>query len=545
MTSPPELFFISSLSPKISLTAPHSTICGVPSISVEMAPNRPRKTRRPAGNVLDILNNVNNPDANNTSERVARTRSQTTHQMGVYEIPVTPPEPESEPEPEPQPELKTEGVDSGRTLRSRLRSHDNPRPTPGRGPDESVNDLQVSFSQQNQPDGSPESTHHTNDPFEYGFHEFSNAEDEEELGDDSPQEQLDLEPFFNENDAHRQPQDNSPPDSQYQPSSGGSQSEPEDQLAVVIDHREGTHRTSGHARSADQDDPVPSNEPPSVPETPPTRHKPARQAVLAGGPSNIEEQAVEQLDEDDGHSTRGLRIWFIQAIEGSSAENNWRRLCCEGRSLRHYRENPIPDYLQGSRQLIAEIRSLYKEILDTTHLSGVQQNQLENLWESIFADAKQIFEFAAEKSRDRGEGSGMLDQFEAHLIPRMVNLVLFSFKTYRLLGQPARTQLHDTLNWLLQCCIRVDDYRKVGYLDPAVRSKSIRMPLKRLMKALRLGQLNDNVPAEAEFAQSEMLPSQERTRLDIPSSQAPWTPWEEAVLRDALEEYSGRYLHIC
>lgn len=499
--------------------------------------------------VVDIINGINR-----SSTRATRQRRQTTPRASIYDIPVSP---------EKYAEAPTQSSDEGDSAQEPSEPTPNQQPASEEGEewverqessDNNDGDVESEISEtpQNDDENEPE------DPFQVHVNLFSDAN---EASSDSRERSL--------SEALEEPSVNSlEPRAESSPEPV-SEAGLDDRVAVVIPSHASGHQADGEdgeRREVDDENPSGSQNS-SVPDTPPAQPPRPTHSARTRAEDYDRDFAIEsdgQLDDDSKHelmnwdqnqrgaptelptaesnqtqtegngALREMRSWFWKEIDRSAMETNWRVLYTQSRELRRYRSNPMPEYLRESDCLIAHLRDIYKEIISFEEFSSIMEEQLEDLRESIFTDAKQIFEYASETIRD----ASVLDQFEAHLIPKMVTLVQFSFRTFTILGRSAARQLNGTLDLVLRCSVRVDDYRKAGYLPAQARSRKLHLPLKRLKAALREGRLNNHLqPSVA--TQTEPQPSQLPTQNSIPSSYVSWTPIEEEALIEGLQRFTS------
>ncbi|CAI7637658.1 unnamed protein product [Penicillium pancosmium] len=226
---------------------------------------------------------------------------------------------------------------------------------------------------------------------------------------------------------------------------------------------------------------------------------------------------------------RDLRHWFVREVKKTSVGPEWNKLNERGRVLKAYAISPRPKYLESLYQLFAEYRNLYKEAIERGGLTEPLRKQLQNIRGSIVTEVRQLFEHASEVLQE----SSVLDQFEAHFIPKMVILTQLGFRIYRITDGQARDQLHQTLDLLSICIGLVKRY--MGLLTPSYRSGTLVQPLQRVIKALENGQLRAHWPDPA---------NDQHGWADIPPVIHRWTVNEERVLRHGMVRYvdDGQYL---
>ncbi|KAJ5984147.1 hypothetical protein N7481_006246 [Penicillium waksmanii] len=219
---------------------------------------------------------------------------------------------------------------------------------------------------------------------------------------------------------------------------------------------------------------------------------------------------------------RDLRHWFVREVKKTSVGPEWNKLNEKGRSLKAYAISPRPKYLESLYQLFAEYRNLYKEAIERGGLTEILRKQLQNIRESIVTEVRQLFEHTSEVLQE----SSVLDQFEAHFIPKMVILTQLGFRIYRITDGQTRDQLYRTLDLLLVCISLIKRY--MGLLTPSYRSGTLVQPLQRVMKALENGQLRAHWPGPA---------NDQHDWADIPPVTHHWTVNEERVLRHGMVRY--------
>jgi hypothetical protein len=225
---------------------------------------------------------------------------------------------------------------------------------------------------------------------------------------------------------------------------------------------------------------------------------------------------------------RDLRHWFGREIGKTSVGPGWNKLNEKGRGLKAYAISPRPKYLEFLYQLFAEYRTLYKEAIEHGGVTERLGKQLQNIKESIVTEVRQLFEHASEMLQE----SSVLDQFEAHFIPKMVILTQLGFRVYRMTDGRAHDQLRHALDLMSVCIGLIKQY--MGLLSPIYRSFSLAQPLQRVIKALENGQLRDHSPVET---------NDQHHWADIPPVTHRWTVNEERVLRYGMVKYvdDGQY----
>lgn len=538
----------------------------------------PKKRRTRHSDAVDILNGINR-----TSPRLSRKRRQTAPRENIYDIPVSP-EPPAETAPKekdvttsltspPSSDDQSAQESSGPVPDYQLAPEEDEEWNEGQEPsdddDDEDEDEEVSETPRHNQEEEP------GDPFQDHLDLFSSDVNEAASGssEGSPSE-VAGEQSSAESQPESTPEAVSAPES-AQESAGESgpapvsEVGPDDGVTVVIQAHGSGHQADGEERNVDDDSP-PASQYASIPERPsaqpPRNTRSARtraddyeQGFVIDSLSDSADSEHEREDEDQDHDLRGrprpveiptvesnqsenrgngdgirreLRDWFSKEIDESPMETEWRKLWAQGAELRRHRSSGIPEYLEETHRLIVHVREIYEEITQSKQFSSTQETTLAVSRADIFADVRQVFEYASERTQD----ASVLNQFEAHMIPRMVTLIQFSFRAFTILGRPAADQFHGTLDLVLRCSVRIDDYRKTGFLPALARSRPLRLPLKRLMAALKDGRLDHHLPAQLRPTQPQ--PSQPLTP-GITPPRVPWTPQEEEALLDGLRRYTG------
>ncbi|KAJ5089816.1 hypothetical protein N7532_008500 [Penicillium argentinense] len=154
------------------------------------------------------------------------------------------------------------------------------------------------------------------------------------------------------------------------------------------------------------------------------------------------------------------------------------------------------------------------------------EDQMKNVKDMIVTEAGQLFEHASEQLQD----STVLDQFEAHFIPRFISLTQLAFRVYQATNSLAHQQLRHTFDLIFVCVeTLIGGYFNSGLLEPKFRSRGLVAPLRRVMKALDSGQLIAHGTTQRKRGPEVFA--------DIPPVVKGWSQGEIQVLRDAYIQY--------
>ncbi|KAJ5136724.1 hypothetical protein N7448_005278 [Penicillium atrosanguineum] len=464
-----------------------------------MAPARTRRVRQTEP--WNILNNVNNPVTQKSPATASKAprRRHTTHRANIYDVPASP-------EPAELPETPS------RTLRSGLRSQQNRLSTPE--PD-------LSYNEENY-DAPPEEDAPSDEAAESSEDEESEDDKDkstgnrlsEELGSDGP--------------------------------------------ITSMSRSSGDRDANGDNNDAPGSSPIPS-----IPETPrpaptqPTNPLPDEffdqfeirsddempdQDQAEGSPevqelldsqllsSQFNEQTQTETDIDRAYR-RKLQEWFDQEMEMLDLKNESQVILQKAKWLRKQATRPKPDELSAPFAIVTELRHILKEIVETKYLSLDLKKDLRNLKDSLFLEFVRLRRYAMWETKDE-PSAYLIDQFQAYITPRVITLILYGFKLYRILGESASAQLQDTLLLLIQSGLKTREAVESGYLvkqddfeNASDWTRPIHPPLRRILNYLHA-----------------RTPSEESTIFSVNSKrEEPWTRQEGLALIEGLQQYNGQY----
>lgn len=477
-----------------------------------MAPARSRRGRKTES--WDILNSINTTESQESPVSNKARRRHTTHRGNIYDLPVSP-----QPAPAKPPRTPS------RILRSGLRSQKHGPAT-----------LEPDLTHGEQNHDAPPAEHAESD-------EASESSEDEEIGHDD-----------NESTVNQE-----------------SEVLGSDRSSASLIRPSSDRDTNGDENDA------PESPSPSIPETP----RPAPAATKNALPVEFFDQFESRSDDempdlnedqdqnqDEGspevqelldlqlfdsrfheHTQtetdvdrvyrRELKKWFNQEMEVIDLTNESRTIFQRSKWLRKQAKQPKPDELSAPFAIVTELRHIYKEIVETDHVSLDFKSELRNLTDSLFLEFVRLRHYAMWETKDEPTAY-LIDQFQAYIIPRIITLILYGFKLYRILGEPARAQIQDILFLLIHCGLKTKDAVESGYLvkrydfeNASDWTRPIHQPLRRMLKSLK-----------------SSTPGVESTVFLVKSNrEEPWTRQEGSALIGGLQQYSGKdprfHLFIC
>jgi hypothetical protein len=477
-----------------------------------MAPARSRRERKTES--WDILNSINTAETQKSPANNKTRRRHTTHRGNVYDLPVSP-------QPAPAKPPRT----SPRILRSGLRSQKQgpATPEPDSNNDEQSHDAPL--AEYAEPDEASESRE--DEEIGHDDNESTVNQESEVLGSDRSSASLgppssERDTNGDENDAPESPSPSIPETPRPAPAA------PKIALPVeFFDHFESRSDDEMPDIHEDQD----QNQDQGSPEV---------QELVDLQLFNSQFLEHTQIETDDDRVYRHeLKTCFDQEMEVIGLTNESRTIFQRSKWLRRQAKQPKPDELSASFAIVTELRHIYKEIVEIDHISINFKSELRNLTDSLFLEFVRLRHYAMWETKDEPTAY-LIDQFQAYIIPRIITLILYGFKLYRNLGEPARAQLQDVLFLLVHCGLKAKDAVESGYLikrhdseNASDWTRPIHQPLKRMLKSL-----------------NSSTASEESTIYLVKSNrEEPWTRQEGSALIEGLQLYSGKVprfqLFIC
>ncbi|KAJ5105367.1 hypothetical protein NUU61_002714 [Penicillium alfredii] len=490
---------------------------------------RKRKTLQSTSHAVDLLNDLNRPGV--------QKRRHTTHDTTVNTTPDPPAKRSLRPRPS---DLKPLSASSPHTVNNQLTRQQNESDgesdaqSSGDEPHEESEDSEEPDEGEQEESGQsgvseeePLATHNDDND------DNGQGESHEEVDNDRAKNSEDSSPLNLFSDGASQSLPHGSPDSQRQHAPAIGQVE-----VVISNSTRDYQKDSGNTQNPVDNDtrhsqlssPTPSRNQwpsanhslePHVPEAPQTQLSPTNPE----GPDN------------------SIHAWFLEAISGSQQESNWKELPEKSKTLRRRVRKRMKRHFQGCTIIIKEWRRLYKNLADLlpseSRRIGSMLPDFVSLGEAIYTESRRIFEYAAEVADDEN-GSDLINQYEAYVITKIITVVMVAFKAFKLLGQPGKRHLRVALDMLLKCCDRVLDLQKSkcliryqGCPNTLATSRSLRLPLRRIMAALDAGELDD--PREQDVKAESLI---ERLPSTLPT-QPRWTQSEEHALIAGLREFRG------
>ena len=242
-------------------------------------------------------------------------------------------------------------------------------------------------------------------------------------------------------------------------------------------------------------------------------------------PSNEGPTAAEAEGQRDE-----IEEWYKEAVKLGNQEQNWDALVKNARVMGTNANSRRTVYcLKGIRSLISELRKAYQH----RPPEGETQNLVDGIDRETTAIFEKVWHLAVDRRayfQDQVEARGIIDAFEAQVIPRMVRVTMSCFKAFYVdqkLAPEGRIELLHILKMMLTMCKQVYNLIKERYVRGRSSSRRILPPLRRIIDALEAGYFEAGVhePAELDY--------------DTESVGAPWTDDEGLALVRGLTMFQG------
>ncbi|KAL2012415.1 hypothetical protein VTN00DRAFT_5133 [Thermoascus crustaceus] len=220
--------------------------------------------------------------------------------------------------------------------------------------------------------------------------------------------------------------------------------------------------------------------------------------VNDGDANDIKRQRDEEeevaREEEERERERQL---FVDASELFGQKDNWDNLVKKANALRGFVvSRQSKGRIQDIKRFIQELCETYRKEIRTKHSEGhgIPDRLLrdcEHLVEAISVLAFKMFEKAYKlevDDRNGAKAAGLVDRLEVQVIPCIVDAAKECLKAHYVEGILALEgfdQLEAVLNMLLSLCERSFNLKQEGYIPSAGRSRQLRLPLRRILQALR------------------------------------------------------------
>lgn len=479
-------------------------------------------------NSLGLINNIHSAGVDNfpSPDRGSLKRSRS-ERASLYDIPVSPERPQESPRIEP------------RNARRALRNRKTPNPAPDQLSNSSVdeedgepNEAEPESERGDAESNDGESASGANEKDDNGEEPQPDDtnESENEYERDPLSEQVDLFPdedgdevgdgdehmIENEHGHEDQPDKSSDKISAQDQAESMSTTAPKNTVEVQIPLNTVTHPSeSSHSTHAPINAPhslsIESSQHRVVPETP----------------------AIDQVSPDQSVSKgHDIYNWLAETIAESGFKEVWEDILKIKKTIKLRADPSMKGSFNHIKKMINRLRRVYKMMTNTPVSDAptirTWRDQCSLIANNIFKEVQWVIYDDAQT--DEEGGARLVDQIEAYIIPLLIELVLFSFKAYKVGGNLLQGSFCTSLDLLWGC-----SYKIASFGDISVTSSMGKlMPsVKNIKDALESGTLREKaqrIPGmHGKYRHFQL------TEVDSHISCEPWSRQEKSALRRAYE----------
>ncbi|KAL2854433.1 hypothetical protein BJY01DRAFT_30402 [Aspergillus pseudoustus] len=254
-----------------------------------------------------------------------------------------------------------------------------------------------------------------------------------------------------------------------------------------------------------------------------------------------------------------------EAMEYGQQRDNWKTLIKEIRLLERQTDPALEKRFQDILDLISHSQKWYESLPhDPENFRGLsleEARKSDKLLDSIRTEGDELldvvfYRVTKRKESSRERGLKLFQEFEARVIPAVVQLVFSVFDAYHTDPErfaPTYGHLHRALRLALWFCNRIRSLAKEQYVRCVTRSKNLLLPLRNLIEASESNTLKKPEPELEHEVESESdedgviyIPSDDDDVLPLTSSYRPFSDAEGRALLDGLQLHQGpeRYILI-
>ncbi|OQE46256.1 hypothetical protein PENCOP_c001G01769 [Penicillium coprophilum] len=260
-----------------------------------------------------------------------------------------------------------------------------------------------------------------------------------------------------------------------------------------------------------------------------------------------ETPTIQPSRPDQGtQSTRpNIFTWLTETTKESAFKDTWEAIRKTRKTLKAHADPSTKGHFRDIMKLIERLRKLFETMTNDPASASFSRNQCSLIANSIFKENQWII--YTEAPEDEEYGAHLVNQLEAHVVPRLIDLIILGFKTYKIIHDQGARHFRIILDLIWGSCDRISSLAQMNYvISGSVMAHSRRLVhhVKTLKDALKDGRLRE-IPHRVH---RRPLPYRhfELEEVDSHISCGRWTYAEKIALRDGLQLYEGedRYINI-
>ncbi|KAJ6188309.1 hypothetical protein N7519_003217 [Penicillium mononematosum] len=237
--------------------------------------------------------------------------------------------------------------------------------------------------------------------------------------------------------------------------------------------------------------------------------------------------------------------WLTETTKESGFKDTWEAIRKTRKNLKAHAVPSTKERFGGIIKLIQRLRGLFATMTNDPASASSLKNQCSLIANSVFKENQWII--YTEAPEDECNGADLVNQLEAHIVPRLIDLIILGFKTYKTINDRGARHFRIILDLLWGSCDRISSLAQMHYdISGSVMaySKTAMKHVKALKDALDDGRLSE----KPRRIPQRPLPYRQFQLEEIDShiSCGRWTYAEKTALRDGLQLYGGedRYVDI-
>ncbi|OQE29029.1 hypothetical protein PENFLA_c004G11001 [Penicillium flavigenum] len=249
-------------------------------------------------------------------------------------------------------------------------------------------------------------------------------------------------------------------------------------------------------------------------------------------------------NQDHRKARSDIFTWLTETTKESVFKDTWEAIRKTRKALKAHAVPSTKERFGGIIKLIHRLRGLFETMTNDPASASSLKNQCSLIANSVFKENQWII--YTEAPEDEHNGADLVNQLEAHIVPRLIDLIILGFKTYKTINGGAR-HFRIILDLLWGSCDRISSLAQMHYdISGSVMaySKTAMKHVKALKDALNDGRLSE----KPQRIPQRPLPYRQFQLEEIDShiSCGRWTYTEKTALRDGLQLYGGedRYVDI-
>ncbi|KAJ5383940.1 hypothetical protein N7517_001851 [Penicillium concentricum] len=247
----------------------------------------------------------------------------------------------------------------------------------------------------------------------------------------------------------------------------------------------------------------------------------------------------------DHQSTRpNIFTWLTETIKESVFKDTWEAIRQTRKTLKAHADPSTKEHFRGIIKLIERLRDLFETMTNDPASASSLKNQCSLIANSIFKETQWIVYTEAPENEENG--AHLINQLEAHIVPRLIDLIILGFKTYKTVNDRGARHFRIILDLLWGSCDRISSLAQMHYVisgSVMAYSRKVLRHVKTLKDALKDGRLRETTRIP-----QRPLPYKhfELEEVDSHISCGRWTYAEKIALREGLQLYGGedRYIDI-